>query len=73
MQMSIEARLLLRSDFDSDVPVVVPCRIVGVSESGAKIQLHVRYRLPSRVFLLRDENESIHECQTAWQVAKGLP
>ena len=36
MQMSIEARLLLRSDFDSDVPAVVPCRIVGVSESGAK-------------------------------------
>lgn len=52
------------------VPTIIPCRIVDVSETGAKIKLPVPYHLPPRVYLLRDEKESIYECGTVWQVGQ---
>ena len=66
-QVSIETRLFLRGVR----PTIIPCRIADVSKSGAKIQIDVLYRLPPRVFLLRDESESMYECRTVWQVERA--
>jgi hypothetical protein len=70
-QVSIETRLFLRAVSRTVPPTIIPCRIIDVSETGAKIEIGVQYRLPPRVFLLRDENESIYECRTVWQVDEG--
>ena len=70
-QVSIETRLFLRGISRTEPPTIIPCRIVDVSESGARSEIGVAYRLPPRVFLLRDESESIYECRTVWQVDEG--
>ena len=69
-QVSIETRLFWRSVR----PTIIPCQIVDVSKGGAKVQIDIHLRLPPRVFLLRDGNESMYECRTVWQVdrAAGL-
>ena len=69
-QASIQTRLFLRTE----KPTIIPCQIVNVSEGGAKVEIGVHYRLPARVFLLRDENENMYECRTIWQIdrAAGL-
>ena len=69
-QVSIETRLFLRGVR----PTIIPCQIVDVSKTGAKVQIDGHYRLPPRLFLLRDENECMYECRTVWQVdrAAGL-
>jgi hypothetical protein len=54
-QVSIETRLFLRAVSRTVPPTIIPCRVIDVSETGAKIEIGVHYRLPPRVFLLRDE------------------
>jgi hypothetical protein len=71
-EVSIETRLFLRGASHREVATIIPCRIVDVSESGAKIELPFPYRLPPRVYLLRDEKESIFECGTMWQVSQEV-
>ena len=63
-EVSIEMRLLVRGE----TPTIIPCRVVDISQSGAKVRIDVRYRLPRNVFLVRNENENIYECETAWQI-----
>jgi hypothetical protein len=70
-EVSIETRLFLRGVLRSEVPTIIPCRIVDASESGARIELDVQHRLPPRVYLLRDEKESMYECRTVWQVGQA--
>ena len=62
-EVSIETLLLLRSD----PPRVIGCRIVDVSKGGVRVQIDVRFPLPPQVFIMRGEDENIHECRTAWQ------
>ena len=62
-EVSIETRLLLRFD----PPRVIRCRIVDVSKGGLKVEIDIRYSLPPQVFIMRGEDENIHECRTAWQ------
>jgi hypothetical protein len=51
----------------NETAIIIPCRIVDVSERGARVLVKVRYRLPARVFLLRGEDENSYECRVAWQ------
>lgn len=60
---SIETRVFL----DGVRPVVIPCRVLDVSEGGMKIQLNFYYQLPRLVVILRAEHENMYECRTAWQ------
>jgi hypothetical protein len=61
--VSIEARLFWRGEILS----ILPCRIVEISEKGARVRAHFPSDLPSLVFLLKDECEIIYECETVWQ------
>ena len=62
-KVSIEAHLFLRGE----KPTAIPCRVVDLSEGGARVKVAVRYGLPSQVFLVKDEGEIIYECETIWQ------
>ena len=62
-KVSIEAHLYFRSE----KPTVIPCRVVDLSQGGARVKIKVRYILPSQVFLVKDEGEIIYECETIWQ------
>lgn len=66
-EVSIETHLFLRGE----KPPVIPCRIIDISQGGAQILVNIRYRLPPRVFLLRDVSENICECAIAWQVTQA--
>jgi hypothetical protein len=61
--VSIEARLFLRED----KPAILPCRIIDISEGGAKVQIGFPYRLPAQLFLLKDDDDNIYECEAIWQ------
>jgi hypothetical protein len=63
-EVSIETRLLLRFD----PPRVMRCRIIDVSKGGVRVEIDVRYSLPPQVFIMRGEDENIHECRTVWQL-----
>jgi len=62
-QVSINACLLLRGEMLK----IIACRIIDISEGGAKIELSVAHPLPPQVFLVKDEGEIIYECEPAWQ------
>ena len=62
-QVSIKACLLLRDE----KPKIITCRIIDISEGGAKVELAVIHPLPPQVFLVKDEDEIIYECEPAWQ------
>lgn len=62
-EVSIETRLFL----PSVNPKIIGCRLLDISEGGARIEVDVKYKLPSEVFILRAEYENMYECQTAWQ------
>jgi hypothetical protein len=61
--VAIEARLFWRGEG----PEILPCTIVDISEGGARIRAHFPSPLPPLVFLVKDENEIIYECETVWQ------
>jgi len=63
IKVSIEAHLFVRGE----TPAVIPCRVLDLSEGGARIKTAVPYALPSEVFLVKDEAEIIYECETIWQ------
>lgn len=64
----LETHLFLRSE----KPTIIPCRIVDLSPGGAQVQVNIRYRLPSQVFLLRNKGENICECEVVWQVTQAV-
>jgi hypothetical protein len=61
--VSIEGHLYFRGE----KPTAIPCRVVDLSQGGARVKTRVPYSLPSRVFLVKDEGEIIYECETIWQ------
>jgi hypothetical protein len=61
--VSIDAHLFWRDE----QPSILACKIVDLSEVGARIRAHFLLPLPSQVFLIKDEGENIYECETIWQ------
>jgi hypothetical protein len=45
----------------------ISCRVVDLSQGGARVKVAVPYRLPSHVYLVKDEGEIVYECETIWQ------
>ena len=62
-KVSIDAHLFFRGE----EPAIIPCKVVDISEGGARVKVGVPYDLPSEVFLVKDEAEIIYECETVWQ------
>jgi hypothetical protein len=62
-KVSIEAHLFLRGEKSR----VIPCKVLDISEGGARVKTAVPCSLPSEVFLVKDEAEIIYECETVWQ------
>ena len=62
-KVSIEAHLFLRGEKSR----VIPCKVLDISEGGARVKTAVPCTLPSEVFLIKDEAEIICECETVWQ------
>lgn len=66
-EILLEARLYIRDD----IRMIVPCTITDISEGGARVDLRGDLILPPRVFLLKDEDENIYECETMWRNAQA--
>ena len=66
-EVSIETRLFLPGLLRGEPGTILPCRIVDVSKSGARVFVEARYRLPHRIFILRGQDENSYECRTVWQ------
>lgn len=72
-EVSIETRLFLPTAASSDEPtLVIPCRIVDISQSGARIVINAGHKLPPRVYLFRGEDENSYECRTVRQDGKSV-
>jgi hypothetical protein len=62
-KVSIDAHLFFRGEKSA----VIPCKVLDISEGGARVKVGFRCDLPSEVFLVKDEAEIIYECETVWQ------
>lgn len=61
--VSIDAQLFWRGE----KPSLLACKIVDLSEGGARIRAHFPSLLPSQVVLVKDEGGNVYECETVWQ------
>jgi hypothetical protein len=62
-EVSLEARIIVRGK----VLRVIPCKILDLSEGGAKVQLDAPFLLPPEFFLLENASENLYECELRWQ------
>ena len=61
-EVSLDAHLFLRGE----TPRLIPCKVLDLSEGGAKIRMASPYPLPPRIFLVKAQGEIIYECEIAW-------
>lgn len=48
-------------------PLTIPCRILDLSDGGAKVKMDTSEGLPAKLLLYESYQQNIYECSVRWQ------